>query len=129
MKVYIAGPMTGYEDFNYPAFHAAAAELRAQGYEVLNPAEHFEGRQDLPYQTYMRGAITALLEAEAIYTLPGWTSSKGAKMEMLIAERLGLPHLNPRGVDELCYLDVWRFTKAAPVREVVVEDGRTQEIN
>ena len=39
-RVYIAGPMTGLPDFNYPAFNAAAAKLRALGLEVLNPAEN-----------------------------------------------------------------------------------------
>ena len=37
--VYLSGPMTGLPDFNRPAFHAAAAALRAQGYVVINPAE------------------------------------------------------------------------------------------
>ena len=29
--VYISGPMTGLPEFNYPAFFAKAAELRAEG--------------------------------------------------------------------------------------------------
>jgi hypothetical protein len=37
---YVAGPMTGIKDFNYPAFNAVAEDLRAQGYEVENPADH-----------------------------------------------------------------------------------------
>lgn len=39
MKLYIAGPMTGLPDLDFPAFHEAAAKLRAQGHEVINPAE------------------------------------------------------------------------------------------
>jgi len=42
MKLYLAGPMRGYPEFNHPAFHAAAAELRASGHAVFNPAEHAE---------------------------------------------------------------------------------------
>lgn len=38
-RVYLSGPMTGLPDLNFPAFHAAAAQLRAQGLEVVNPAE------------------------------------------------------------------------------------------
>ena len=38
-KIYIAGPMTGLPELNFPAFHAEAARLRAFGYEVINPAE------------------------------------------------------------------------------------------
>lgn len=39
MRVYLAGPMRGVPHFNFPAFHAAAAELRARGYVVFSPAE------------------------------------------------------------------------------------------
>ena len=38
-RIYIAGPCTGYPDLNFPAFHAAAARLRAAGHHVENPAE------------------------------------------------------------------------------------------
>ena len=38
-RLYLAGPMTGIEDLNFPAFHAEAARLRALGYTVINPAE------------------------------------------------------------------------------------------
>ena len=40
-KVYIAGPMSGYEEFNFPAFNKAEELLRkSYGYEhVVNPAK------------------------------------------------------------------------------------------
>ena len=39
MIIYIAGPMTGRPDLNFPAFHAAATTLRDAGFDVVNPAE------------------------------------------------------------------------------------------
>ncbi|WP_457825134.1 DUF4406 domain-containing protein, partial [Staphylococcus aureus] len=34
-RIYVAGPMSGLPELNFPAFHAAAAELRAQGFDVV----------------------------------------------------------------------------------------------
>ncbi|MBB7007809.1 DUF4406 domain-containing protein, partial [Escherichia coli] len=38
VRVYIAGPMTGYKNFNREAFHKAEEELKREGHTVLNPA-------------------------------------------------------------------------------------------
>lgn len=39
MRVYLSGPMSGIADNNFPAFHEHAAQLRAQGFYVVSPAE------------------------------------------------------------------------------------------
>lgn len=31
MKIYIAGPMSGFPEFNYPTFHAVASALELTG--------------------------------------------------------------------------------------------------
>ena len=86
---YIAGPMTGLPDLNSPAFHAKASELRAKGFDVVNPAE-INPDQHLSWQECMRTDIAALVFCDGIYLLPGWEASKGATLEHHIAERLGL---------------------------------------
>jgi hypothetical protein len=53
-RIYIAGPMTGLVEHNFPAFHAAADRLRKAGWDAVNPAENFGGRTDLPRETYLR---------------------------------------------------------------------------
>lgn len=91
MRVYIAGPMTGLPDFNYPAFHAAEAYVRANTeWQVENPARHFGGRQDLPYEQYMREAVRSLTYCDAIMLLSGWEASPGARFELTVARKLGL---------------------------------------
>lgn len=76
-------------DFNYPAFHAAEAQLRALGYDVLNPASNFEDTSK-PWDFYMRHAIRQVTHADAIALLPGWDVSKGASLEHHIGRALGL---------------------------------------
>jgi len=95
MRVYLAGPMTGYSEFNYPAFNTKAAELREQGLEVFNPAESFNGDSSLGREVYMRKDLEEILKCDAIYLLKGWEKSRGATLERLIAVELALEILNP----------------------------------
>lgn len=88
-KTYIAGPMTGLPELNFPAFHAAAAELRALGHTVVNPAE-INPDHHMSWEACMRSDIAQLVTCDAIMLLPSWEDSRGAKLEHHIAERLGL---------------------------------------
>jgi hypothetical protein len=93
MKVYIAGPMRGYPDLNFPAFDAAAKELRAAGYDVFNPAENDreKGYVGKPIDDCIMDDLTYIArEADAIALLPGWALSKGVTAEVALAEFLDL---------------------------------------
>lgn len=101
-KVYVAGPMTGYPEFNYPAFGAAAAWLREAGYEVVSPHEVNppDVGFDHPWDWYMRRDIVALMDCEAVVVLTGWEASKGAGLETYIARTLGMPILTLADLQE-----------------------------
>lgn len=92
VKIYIAGPMTGLPDNNYPAFHEAARELQARGFEPLNPAVSGEEylkenpHHILPYEWYMREGLKMLLQADGVALLPGWRHSNGARFEVKTAQ-------------------------------------------
>lgn len=89
MKIYIAGPMSGLPEQNYPAFHATAATLRAEGFEVVSPAEVCSELGG-DWADYMRRDIPALLTCDTIYLLKGWAKSKGARLEHTIALSLAM---------------------------------------
>lgn len=109
LTIYVAGPMRGIPDFNFPAFDAAALQLRALGHVVCNPAERdreihgesvgksatgdladiahlgFDLRETLAWDLNWIAA-----NADAVAVLPGWEDSKGAAAEVALARALGL---------------------------------------
>lgn len=111
MRVYVAGPMSGIPEFNFPAFFSASAMLREQGHVVFNPAErdidrhggtdiskgNASGCQDQAAKEHGFSLREALAddtewicrEADAIAMLPGWENSKGARAEHALAFALG----------------------------------------
>ena len=101
-RIYVAGPMTGLPEFNFPAFHAAAARLREAGWEsVVNPAGNFGGRTDMPRASYLRADVALLVTCDAIALLPGWEESPGATLEVIIAAELGLRFLDARSCEPM----------------------------
>ncbi len=81
MKVYIAGKITGNE--NYRAEFAEAEEKpRELGHIPLNPSVLPEG---LEKADYMRICLAMLDSADAIAPLRSWTRSDGAAIEMSLA--------------------------------------------
>ena len=93
MRVYIAGPMTGYPHDNHPAFHEMEAALSANGYKPINPARNFAGQKDLTRSEVMRLDITLLTHCEGIVFLDQWDQSVGATAEHVIAAQLSLHRL------------------------------------
>lgn len=83
-KVYVAGPMRGYEELNFPAFNTKADELRAAGNTVVNPVE-INPDPNADFLDCMKADIRELIECDTIYMLKGWRSSKGASLEFQIA--------------------------------------------
>jgi hypothetical protein len=112
MKLYLAGPMRGYKDFNSQAFKRAAAILRMQGHVVFSPLENDEEKygEDIIRNATgneseatgkgfsLRDALCDDLtyicrEAEGIALLPGWEHSTGSFPEWATAKALRLHFL------------------------------------
>lgn len=97
--LYLAGPMTGLPQHNFPAFMKAAERLRHQGYTVFNPAENPATNGIInPRSYYMRLDIFAIIGStvyanpvDGIAVLPDWFRSRGARLEVEIGLELGVP--------------------------------------
>lgn len=134
MKAYVAGPMTGIPQYNFPAFDRAAEALRVMGYEVVSPAElddpedrakalasddgapqtaHHFGKS---WADFLARDVKLIADGEfaVIVVLPGWEKSRGARLETFVANALhDIPvvrydPLSPTGLTEVPELELFR---------------------
>lgn len=118
MRLYLAGPMRGIPEWNFPAFRAAAAALRARGYEVVSPAEMDDaiGGPEVAVQD-MRNTLSRdlveVFKCDGIALLPGWESSPGALLERHAAETVGLRVFTVSGDGNLWRESPWDWVRAA----------------
>jgi hypothetical protein len=105
-KWYLAGPMQNIPGYNFPAFEEATATLRAQGHEIISPAEKDKERDPVAYEKASKspdgvwkaeetGGLTwaeilatdVILVADhvdGVVLLPDWTKSSGARLEAFV---------------------------------------------
>lgn len=96
MKIYIAGKITGRENYKKD-FKKAEDLLISQGYAVLNPSVLPEGFEHSEYLHICKAMIDV---CDAVYFLPTWSDSKGAYFEMGYAFGKGKKIMVPKA-DEI----------------------------
>lgn len=108
-RIYVAGPMRGYPNFNFPAFDTAATKLRAEGWDVVSPAEHDrsegfdESKGEVDSEFLVKAFawdVEQVLAADAVYFLPGWEASEGATLEHAVAQSTGKKIIYDEGVTQ-----------------------------
>lgn len=116
MKIYIAGPMRGYANFNFQSFYDAEEWLTSKGYEVFNPARvdvEFHGadihtsnatgdelqaaQQGLTGREALTRDAAMIAQSDALYMLVGWENSAGAQAEWALAKAMRVPHIFYQG--------------------------------
>lgn len=130
-KVYLAGPMTGLPQFNFPLFDRTATKLREQGYDVTSPAEldspahrkaalassdgsptHYESETNDTWGQLLARDVLLIADdgIEGIFVLPGWQRSRGARLETFVGNRMcGLPVYS---VETWGKVPLWRLARA-----------------
>lgn len=90
--VYISGPMSGYPDFNYPAFREAEKRLIQKGQKrVVSPAQDSLVVGNVPWHECLKLALTQMMDCDGVVLLEGWEKSKGAQLEVHVARSLLIP--------------------------------------
>jgi len=83
-RVYLAGPITGYDvDERIATFRSRAALLAQDGYEVVNPCEL--SPPGLDWHLSLRTDIREMMSCDTIFLQKGWEKSKGVRLELHIA--------------------------------------------
>lgn len=86
MKTYLSGRITGIEHEAKNLFERY--EMMVEG-DVVNPF-NLNHDHDRKWSSYMKECIKALMDCDKILMLPGWEDSEGAKLELMIAEKVGI---------------------------------------
>jgi hypothetical protein len=103
MKVYIAGPMRGYENYNFDAFDNAKKYLESKDIIAISPADldrvyegwgkyapdDFTVDKRFKYDCIKRD-LDVIFQCDGIYMLHGWEPSTGANLELSLANFLGI---------------------------------------
>ncbi len=111
-KIYIAGPMTGYYEFNFDSFFRAESFVKNtslywfkdKNVEFYNPASEdiksglcvtgtTGDPKDIPefdLREAMKRNCNAICECDGMYMLTGWEKSTGAVAEHALAVCLGM---------------------------------------
>lgn len=111
MHLYLAGPMTGIPQFNFPLFELFTRNLRDVGYEVISPHESDDpdvqaaawasekgllvdlppGKEGSDLALTAAKNVSDIAHCQGIALLPGWPKSSGAVHEVATAVRFGIP--------------------------------------
>lgn len=90
--IYIAGRITGVDPKEcYETFEKAELELNTRGHISYNPRRLVDQRTDRSYNEQLRDALYWMLCSDAIYMLPSWQDSVGARIEHAIAVEKRIP--------------------------------------
>lgn len=96
MKIYLAGPMSGIPQSNFPLFDTVAAVLRGRGWDVISPAELddpdvrakvlVDKSTGKTWGEFLARDVKLIADegVEGIIFLPEWYTSRGARLEAMV---------------------------------------------
>ncbi len=98
MRIYIAGPITGRDDYD-ERFKQAEVELKnlfPDSVRIVNPAYMVKTLESFSHREQVEYCFKLLGECDAIYLIDGWEESKGAQAEYGFATAKALKVMEQR---------------------------------
>lgn len=89
MRIYIAGPISEQPELNLPAFTSAAEQLTAIGHTPVIPHEYTDTAWS--WEECIKAVLPHMLLCSGIALLDGYQNSRGAMIELELAERVKIP--------------------------------------
>ena len=109
LRIFLSGPMTGYENFNFDQFNFIENVLNQYGIEVVNPVhicKKYKKEHVLNDKTVFDKMVAEQQEAErtcnAIMLLHGWQNSKGVRLELKTAADLDFEFFLDSDILQIC---------------------------
>lgn len=95
ITIYISGKISGLADLNKPKFAAAAVLIkdlyRGHHNTIINPHDLDHSKNEKKeWELYIRICLIALMKADEVVVLDDWKQSRGAIIEVLLADLLGM---------------------------------------
>lgn len=87
MKLYIAGRIADEKDYR-AKFDRARAEVAAMGHEPVSPCDLHDSCTHELWEEWMVCDMHVMLNCDGVYALCDWVISKGATIEVELAEKL-----------------------------------------
>jgi Domain of unknown function (DUF4406) len=86
-KIYLAGKIS-YLPINEvkSKFLTYKTSLESLGHEVISPFDNWESGKS--WEEYMMIGLAKLFTCDSIFLIPGWESSKGARIELAVSREL-----------------------------------------
>jgi hypothetical protein len=117
-RVYIAGPMKGIPDLNYPKFMKMTAAGRGCHWDIQNPAglgskrgvldEDFSlaSRHPQVQGMVIISGLSLLATCSTMVLLDGWEESNGSLIELMLANRIGI-----KAISERAYMNCIEYSR------------------
>lgn len=135
--IFLSGPMTGYQDYNFKHFNEVAAKLEKCGLKVVNPVDickKYKQEEVVKHKEVFDAMIAEQQKREredcsAILLLDGWKLSLGVRLELKTALELDFDIYTEEDIPDLCGVEEEKSAPDSSVTRLHYESLRDKALD